>query len=105
LFSLVDPLPIRRNHLHLIGALPKDKGEEGCKGFRCWVLQRVLCSTDVAQEDSPLVQAERKEPRSIETTSERAFSSDQHIRLGRSWWELSVHYIPLIFATISSYFK
>lgn len=105
LFSLFDPLSIRRDHLHLIGALPKYEGEKEQKGLRCWVPQRVLRSTEVVQEGLLLVKAERKESRTTKTTSEWALSSDHHVRLRSSWWELRAHSTPPIFETISSYFR
>lgn len=65
-------------------------GWNGYKGFRCWVPQRVLCSTGVAREGPPLVQAERKESRSTKMTSEWAFSSDRRVRLRRSWEHIAL---------------
>lgn len=56
LFSLVDPCPVGRNHLHPFGAIPKHEGVKGCKGFRCWVLQGGFCTIEVAPGGSALVQ-------------------------------------------------
>lgn len=82
LFSLVDPCPVGRNYLHLLGAVPKHEGERiervHMLGPTRGILQHRCCTRGISSSGNS------RESRSAKMISESHLSSDQHIRLSTS---------------------